>query len=534
MSPSIGVASPFSDTDKEQLQARGIPEARALEQLEIFRRGHRPVILEKPATTEDGIHILAADEKQKLRFLYEQAASEGRCMEFVPASGAASRMFQSLLVILQRKDKPSYALLVEEAKTNKHAGEFLIWFKGLEDFPFYNELRNESQKNGLSFEKCVTEKNYRPILETLFSNEGLDYASLPKALIPFHTSKGVAHTPLHEHLLDASELVKDKNGIVRVHFTVSAEHESRIHLLIERVRSKFLDQGCHLEITLSQQPKATDTLSVGSDQAPVRDNDNTLHFRPGGHGALLENLNHLQGDIVFIKNIDNVVPQRLRALVTENRKWLGGYLLHLQQRIFEYSVWLDSNPEVDSQSPRLKDILTFIETSLGIRWPKNPKSAVANSPVSQAQIRIMKEILHRPLRVCGMVKNQSEPGGGPFWVQYADGSVRLQIVESAQIDKSSKHQSALANAATHFNPVDIVCGLRDRNGKPFSLQQFVDRETYFITTKSNDGIEVKVLELPGLWNGSMAFWNTAFVEIPVEVFNPVKTVNDLLRPSHRG
>jgi Domain of unknown function (DUF4301) len=518
---------PFSEQDLRQLRDHGVGESRARAQLQIFRQGQKPIGIERPATLNDGIIRLKDSDKLALKQAYSEAAASGRLLQFIPASGAATRMFKGLTAILLREDAPTLPALIQEAEQGGDAKEFLDWFTNLERFPFRSQLEAALRREGLGLSDLIRTENYRPILQYFLTEPGLGYGSLPKALIQFHLYPEGPRTALEEQLAEAARLVTDAQGLGRLHFTVSPEHEEMILGLLETVKKNYAAKGQLFKISLSKQSHDTDVLCVDGDLNPYRNRDNTLVLRPGGHGALLNNLQNSAGDIVFIKNIDNIVPERLRTEILEHRQSLCGHLLTLQTQVFAYlRRLLHCRLEASMSLALVQEISAFVEVNLGISLP-NLKSL-------REQTEYLLKILHRPIRVCAMVKNQGEPGGGPFWVRHPDGSRRLQIVEDAQVDKNlPEHAQAMA-LATHFNPTDLVCGLRDYQGEMFQLQDFVDPDTYFITNKSKDGKPIHVLELPGLWNGSMAFWNTAFVEVPVETFNPVKSVNDLLRPSHQA
>ena len=508
-------------------------EDRALAQLEIFRKGRIPTRLERPATLNDGIVRLSAAEMESLPGIFAASAAQGRASEFIPASGAATRMFKGLIAVLNRADAPALPLLAKEAaQGNEDAKEFMAWFQGMERFPFRASLEEALRREGRDPAALIAAQDYRPILECLLTPRGLDYADLPKALIPFHLYPDGPRTALEEHLAEGAGLVGDARGVCRLHFTVSADHEKLILKLLEEVRGRYEAAGIRLDIGLSQQRRDTDTLAVDKDNAPVRNSDDTLTFRPGGHGALLGNLHHTGGDLVFIKNIDNLVPGRMRPQVLAQRRALGGYLVSLQERVHDYIRRM----QADGGSELTEEVAHFAEQRLGILLPEalRKQAAGGDKVAGREKAAFLLKTLDRPLRVCAMVRNQGEPGGGPFWVRYPDGSLRLQIVETAQVDTGSSQQRKILESASHFNPVELVCGLRNHRGELFKLQDFVDGEAFFITSKSKDGKTIKALELPGLWNGSMAFWNTVFVETPIETFNPVKTVNDLLRISHQG
>jgi uncharacterized protein DUF4301 len=535
--------SVFSDRDREQLRARGISEERALAGLRIFRAGQKHTHLERPCTLNDGIMRLSPAEMETLSAGFAEAAAKGRVMGFVPASGAATRMFKGLVAILNRADAPAFAALAKEASQGGDAKETADWFNGLRNFPFYPALCEAMVQSGLDPEALYAAKEYRPFLQALLGAQGiaqsLRYAERPKALIPFHRYPPGPRTSLEEHLEEAVGLVQDAQGICRLHLTVSPEHEHAIHATLEAARRKYEGTRIRFSIGLSQQKPSTDTLAADQDNAPLRNPDGSLAFRPGGHGALLENLFHTGGDIVFIKNIDNVVPDRLRPTVLAYRRALGGCLVRMQERVFAYLKRLRESPGAEGKEAAgfaalVDEAAHFAEQRLGSVPPEAMRAPATDAAALAAKAAFVIKTLDRPLRVCAMVRNQGEPGGGPFWVRAKDGGLRPQIVESAQVDLASSQQRKIMESATHFNPVDLVCGLRNGEGEQYKLQDFVDTEAYFITAKSKDGKTIKALELPGLWNGSMAFWNTLFVEVPVETFNPVKTVNDLLRPNHQG
>ena len=539
--------SVFSDRDREQLRAHGISEERALAGLRIFREGQKHTRLERPCTVNDGILRLSPAEMENLTAGFDEAAAKGRVTGFVPASGAATRLFKGLVATLNRADAPAFPALAKEASQGGDAKETVDWFNGLQNFPFYPALREAVAESGQDPEALYAAKEYRPFLQALIGSQGsgpgLRFAERPKALIPFHRYPQGPRTALEEHLEEAVGLVRDAKGLCRLHFTVSREHEHAIHATLDAARRRYeetrVESRVDFRIDLSHQKPSTDTLAADQDDAPLRNADGSLNIRPGGHGALLENLFHTGGDIVFIKNIDNVVPDRLRPAVLAYRRALGGCLVRMQERVFAYLKRLRDpsgaeNGDVAGYAALVAEAAHFAEQRLGSALPETLRAPAADAQALAAKAAFVIKALDRPLRVCAMVKNQGEPGGGPFWVRGKDGGLRPQIVESAQVDPGSSQQRKIMESATHFNPVDLVCGLRNGEGGQYKLQDFVDTEAYFITAKSKDGKTVKALELPGLWNGSMAYWNTIFVEVPVETFNPVKTVNDLLRPNHQG
>lgn len=491
-----------------------------LSQVDRLTRGFSFARLERPCTVGDGITDLDQAERERLSRIYAGAALAGRAMKFVPASGAASRMFKSLLAVQGR--------LAASAPLGQGPDweDALRFLKQLEEFAFYGPLSGVIARDGLEPSALVAEGKMAELLEYALTPKGLDLSNLPKGLIPFHLYPDRARTPFEEHLVEAALYVRDGDGRTRVHFTVSPEHKGAVADHLEKVRPFYAAGGTRFEITLSVQEPSTDTVAVGSDHAPFRDDRGRLVFRPGGHGALLGNLDALQGDILFIKNIDNVAPDRLGDETVVYKTALGGFLIDLQERIFAYLARLRAERADPSL---LGEVLEFLRGRLSVM----PPSDLGRRSPGQTRDFLL-DRLNRPLRVCGMVKNEGEPGGGPYWVRDADGGVSIQIVESSQVDMKDASQRAIWGSATHFNPVDLVCGVRDHEGKPFDLMKYVDPDSGFISVKSKDGRELRALELPGLWNGSMAHWNTAFVEVPSSTFSPVKTVFDLLRPEHQS
>jgi hypothetical protein len=487
----------FTEVDQHQILAQGATLEQVEEQIQHFVDNfpYLPVI--KAATVGDG--LIRVDEQALPGIVagFDQKAPALSLLKFVPASGAATRMFKSLFAGL-------------EGKTDKSVEEF---FNRLSDFAFYDAL------------KGVSGETNHHILSALLTEEGLDYGSLPKGLLLFHRYSEGPRTPVEEHLIEGAAYA-NSNGRVRIHFTVSPEHRSRFEDLIERVQPEYEAKlGVTFEITFSEQKKSTDTISVNPDNTPFRNADGSLLFRPAGHGALIENLNDIDADVVFIKNIDNVVPDALKEPTITYKKVLGAILLDIQQQIFRFQEILSDDMISEGYLAELDE---FLRTTLCILPPDGFDAWLQDEKVAYFQRK-----LDRPLRACGMVQNVGEPGGGPFWAKNADGSVSLQIVESAQIDLNNAEQKQIFDQATHFNPVDLVCALKNRDGEKYNLPAYRDPQTGFNTAKSKDGKELKAQELPGLWNGAMADWNTVFVEVPLITFNPVKTVNDLLRKEHQ-
>ncbi len=502
----------FTDRDMERIEAEGLTPARVMEQLELFKRGAFPVRLSRPCSVNDGIRALSDPEKGGCITRYEEAARNGRVMKFVPASGAASRMFQDWWGIFQH-DKGCIGEDVQR------------FAEGLKRFAFFDDLKAVLSGAGLDIEALLAGGSYHELLDYILTSKGLHYAALPKALLKFHAYPDGHRTALDEHLVEAALYARDGAGICRLHITVSEEHESLVNRHIAARRDDYEKRyGVRFAIGLSVQKPSTNTIAVGMDGRPFRDRTGALVFRPGGHGALLENLCDLDGDIVVVKNIDNVVPDRLKGPTVLHKKILGGCLLGLQQESFGYLEHLFQDPPDDHL---LRGAAMFCKEKLNTVFPRG-----YDSMTSAAKKDFLIEKLNRPIRVCGMVRNEGEPGGGPFWIDEKDGTRSLQIIEEAQIDHRSEDQKKTWRSSTFFNPVDIVCGIRDYRSRRFELRDFVDETSYIIAGKSQEGRDMKALELPGLWNGSMANWNTVFVEVPIETFNPVKTVYDLLREQH--
>jgi Domain of unknown function (DUF4301) len=512
----------------EQILQSGVRELDLLRQLHLFRFGMPFTRLDEACTVENGtiLRIIEADA-QRYTTLANSAIAEGRIVKFVPASGAATRMFKSLLAVEDAHSEILLALLRERAGNSSDYRFTLQFVENIRAFAFFASLKRVLARDGFDLEQLLERKEYSAILRYVLHEIGLNYANVPKGLIEFHVYQNNQHsqarTPIEEHLAEALDYTCDNGGNACVHFTVSPEHLENVQKHLD-VAKKGIVTDKHLHISLSEQKHSTNTIAVTPENEPFLTEDK-LHFRPAGHGALLENLNDMQADIVVIKNIDNVVPDRIKSATFESKRVLCGLLVEVQNEIFAYLHAMEHAP---LERPQLLTIGAFAEQRL--LWTAPDQIAA----VSDEHLQIMLfSALHRPLRICGMVKNSGEPGGGPFIVHHADGSRSLQIVESAQIDLADAEQKTIFDSSTHFNPVDLVCGVRDFRGNPFNLLEFRDDETGFISVKSNNGRELKALELPGLWNGSMAYWNTIFVEVSSETFHPVKTINDLLKPEHQ-
>ena len=508
----------FTEEDKVLLSEKGISTRQVATQIETFREGIPPVQLCKAAVIGDGIERLTPEQQQGLRRHY-RANSEGlKIVKFTPASGAASRMFKALFAFLKDFDPGKHSLDDYFFDGNNQA--IKTFYEGLEKFPFYKtilaRIEGKYQNRGELLHAFV---------EEMLSEGGLNYGFYPKGLLPFHKYGTHLATPLEEHLKEGASYARS-TGLAHLHFTISVQHQSMFEEEYNRVGNRISGQtGCTFEVSYSYQKGATDTLAVTPDNRPFRDREGRMLFRPGGHGALLENLNEQDADLLFIKNIDNVVPERSLEEITAWKEVLGGYLLRVQDEAYRFSRMLEEGTPDQGQ---LKRVRQFLEESLNVRMPE---AYVGYS--LEEKLSVIKDKLLRPIRICGMVRNEGDPGGGPFWIRDAKGNESLQIVESAQVDMDSREQREIFEQATHFNPVDLVCGVRDACGKKFNLMNFRDPKQGFITDKTYEGRPLKALELPGLWNGGMAYWNTVFVEVPITTFNPVKTVNDLLKTAHQ-
>ena len=504
----------LSQEDLKQIAQKGITEEQVIAQLDDFKKGFPFLRLEAPAGL--GAGVIAFDEKQREEYidLWKGYKAEGhQIVKFVPASGAASRMFKNM-----------FAFLAAEYTTPQTDFE-KTYFDNIKKFAFYEALNEMCKKNeGKDIDELIAAGEYKLIVANMLEEKGLNYGQLPKGLLLFHKYADGARKPMEEHLVEAA-LYAASNGEAHIHFTVSHEH---MHLFEKEVKEKvgkYIDKfGIDYKVTFSEQKPSTDTIAANPDNTPFRNEDGSLLFRPGGHGALIENLNEIDADVVFIKNIDNVVPDRLKTDTVTYKQLLAGVLISLQKRAFDYLHLLDTGNYTHEQ---LEEIIRFLQRDLCCR-----KADIKELEDADLVIYLHKK-LNRPMRVCGVVKNVGEPGGGPFLTYNQDGTVSLQILESSQIDKNNAEYMKMFTEGTFFNPVDLVCAIKDYKGRRFKLPDYVDKSTGFISSKSKNGKELKALELPGLWNGAMSDWNTVFVEVPLSTFNPVKTVNDLLRDQHQ-
>jgi len=505
----------FTDNDKHQIHQRGSELQTVLSQIDNFKKGFPFLPIEAAAAVGKGIIRLNSEDLKKRGDLYDKKVASGtRPLKFVPASGAASRMFKALFEALEALETKKETEVLKNKDVEQYTSE-------LDKFAFANDLKVAIKEGGEAY-TLKTQLSY------LLNDEGLNYGSLPKGLLKFHSYKEGARTPFEEHLVEGAKYAKNNKNKAKLHFTVSPEHQPVFESLLAKVQKKYEEQlDVEFEVSFSQQKPSTDTIAVDLNNEPFRNPDGSLLFRPGGHGALIENLNDLNADIIFIKNIDNVVPDHLKQATIDYKKGLAGVLLKHQEKLFYYQKELNEKHPVALDSGFLAEAANFLENTL------NTKPAENQYYTEKDELcHYLIEKYNRPLRVCGMVKNEGEPGGGPFWATNSDGTVSLQVVESSQIDQQSVQQQKIVQHATHFNPVDLVCAVKNYRGEKYDLTKFTDPATGFISTKSKDGKELKAQELPGLWNGAMSNWNTLFVEVPIETFNPVKTVNDLLREQH--
>lgn len=511
----------FTPHDVRQFEARGLTPETIARQLRNLKLGKAYVQLHRPATIGDGINKLTEVEQADAAHFFDQNVSSHKVVKFVPASGAATRMFKFLHAFLQDFSPENETL---NAYINKHKAKDLKTFLvGMDKLPFFKKTDKYLRLTHPGFEKKTPDQKNFLFIKTLLQEPAFAYSQQPKGLIPFHRYKNKLETPLAAHLHEAFGYTH-LYGSAAVHFTVSENHLEGFKKLLNKLHPKIeAKYGKPLQVDFSFQHKHTDTVTVDLKNNPIKESDGRWVFRPGGHGALIQNLNELDVDLVFIKNIDNIVRKKERETHIRLKKVLGGWALQLQSEMFNLLK------DFEAGKPCIDQAEVILKEKLSVVFPEN----YANFSASDKE-KFCIDKLNRPLRICGMVRNEGEPGGGPFWVANNDGQLSLQIVESAQVNKENAAQLNLLQTATHFNPVDLVCAITDYKGKPFDLQDFVDERAFFIADKNHKGLPVKALELPGLWNGAMALWNTVFVEVPIETFNPVKTVNDLLKPAHLG
>ena len=497
--------------DLIQLEGLGLSVDRVQAQIDNFKQGFPKAHLDAPATPANGgIQVLNDKEIARYEKSYRTLGKGLRILKFVPASGAATRMFKDLYAF----SSTYFGVAGNFAKEFPEVQQFL---ENIHTFAFFNDLKACMMASDLDIEEYLQRGDYSTVINFLLKEQYLGYGSLPKALLKFHRYGEVQRTPLEEHIVEGALYARSSDGTVNLHFTLSPEHRTAFRRKIAEVKHYYESTfGITLKITFSEQKHYTDIIAVDEQNQPIRDEEGRLVFRPGGHGALIENLNEQHADLIFVKNIDNVVPDWMKHTTVIYKQVLAGMLLELRQKTFDALRTLDSHPDEKT----LRRIARFAKEELNIMVPDGCDTKTLHS------------LLNRPMRICGMVKNLGEPGGGPFYTIDSKGSRSLQIVESAQVNHRDPQQEAIFQASTHFNPVDLVCCTRNYRGRYFDLRQYVDPMTGFISKKTKGALTLKSQELPGLWNGAMADWITLFVEVPVATFNPVKTVNDLLRKEH--
>jgi hypothetical protein len=510
----------LTEKDLLQINNKGINHETVLDQIKNFKKGFPFMDIKKAATIGNG--MLKLDESSNFDELFEKNLNNFKIMKFVPASGAASRMFKDLFDFIDHFSGSETSIRAYFSTSEKPLRKF---FDNINKFAFYNEL-NQKVKETVNKEipEAIQKLEYKAILQQLLNEKAMNYGNLPKGLLKFHKYENYSRTPAEEHIVEAANY-STSNGKAYIHFTVSPEHKSaftdHINNVLPDYEKKF---NIDFDVTYSIQKPSTDTIAVDIDNNPFRNSDGSLIFRPGGHGALIENLNDINADIIFVKNIDNVVPDKLKPETIAYKKIIGGVLIYFKEKIFNYLEKI----EAEINNNIISEIEEFITKEICIIFPK----AYYNLSLSEKG-EYLKNKLNRPIRVCGMVKNEGEPGGGPFWAENPDDSVSLHVVEMSQIDSKDVDKMEIVINATHFNPVDLVCFVTDYKGNKFDLKQYIDFQTGFISIKSKDGKDLKAQELPGLWNGAMSDWNTIFVEVPIITFNHVKEVNDLLRENHQ-
>ena len=507
----------LSKKDLAQLSKKGITEIELENQLENFQKGFPYMNLAGAATVGDGIVKLSEVDAEEYAAYFEENSKELSMIKFVPASGAASRMFKDLIDIETKYDA---------SESKKGFSKIVKSLEKIEKFAFYKELESALAKDNLDINTLISEKKFSTIASYILKTPGLGYQSKPKAMLLFHKYKEGSRTAFEEHLVEGAKYAKMLDNTVHLHFTISPEHRELFENKIKEVVPTFEEVlGVKYDIKFSEQMGKTDMVALDKNGELVRNADGTILFRPGGHGALIENLNALEADLIFIKNIDNVTTDALRGTTYLYKKALAGYLLYIQNKVFEYLRALES---LSVNEMVLSEIEGFAAKMLNVRF-----SMTHFSRSTRERINYVVRKLNRPIRVCGMVRNEGEPGGGPYWVRNEFGHKNLQIIEASQIDFENPFQVEMVQKSSHFNPVDIVCGVKTYKRNKFNLKNYVDKKTGFISQKKQNGIDMTIQELPGLWNGSMSDWNTIFIEVPIETFTPVKTLDDLLRREHQ-
>lgn len=511
----------LTEKDYTQVKKRGISTGKLQEQLNIFKEGNTKINLKKPAILNDGIVQLPDESVKEYADYFDSKKDNFKLTKFIPASGAATRMFKFLneFIVNYNPEKET----VKEYITKNNDTALATFLDNHDKFPFSKAIIDTLKQNP-DYKKWDKSNFAHHFIKTMLQDEKFDYANKPKGILPFHEYKSCTATPVREHFKESVAYAASQNK-TNVHFTISEEHLDGFNEAFNEAKTSIEEKsGTTIDTSISYQHKKTDTIAVDMNNVPFRDNTGNILFRPGGHGALIENLNNLDTDIVFIKNIDNVSHIE-QPTITLYKKALGGILIKLQKKVYAHLEEIEKGTITEEQ---LDEMLCFAKNKLLQHIPESVRSFSKDE-----KIEYTKQLFNRPIRVCGMVKNEGEPGGGPFWVEDKNGKVSLQIVESSQIDMKDEAQKEIFSQSTHFNPVDLVCGLKNYKGEPFDLNEYIDNTTGFIVTKNRFGTDVKSYELPGLWNGAMAGWITVFAEVPLLTFNPVKNVNDLLKPAHQ-
>lgn len=516
----------FSNKDRKYFKSNDISLQTVKEQLLNYKNNFPKAKLEKAATIGDGILKVDSDTVNKYIEEYNFKMNDYSIHKMIPASGAASRMFQQLYEFKETYNGSQEDFL--KLNTNQEPGSMYYFFHNLHLLPFYKELRDNLMLRGYYIEQLLEKCEYNFIIDEIISEDGLKYGDMPKGLIKFHSHLEAAVTPMEEHLVEAAHYCKNRKGNAYLNYTVSEDHLKTFKRYLKENRKKYENKyDTKFKVSFSVQKKSTDSIAIDLHNNVIRDEKGLPLLRQSGHGALIENLNDIKANIVYIKNIDNVLPDRLKPETYRYKKFIGGLLISLKEQTNEYLKTLSRNRNLPKE--KLEKILTFCTEKLSIKHPES---------IDKLSIQELEEYLfntlNRPMRVCGMVINLGEPGGGPFWIKNKEGKHTLQIVEKAQIDTKNKKQKNILDNSTHFNPVDIVCSITDYKNKKFNLLEFVDKTTGFITEKNHNGKKIKGQELPGLWNGAMANWITVFVEVPIETFSPVKTIQDLFKIEHRN
>ena len=514
----------FSEQDIIQIKNKGITEKQVEGQVSRIKNGMSYSNLIAAANIGTGIESYSAEETRDFIAGFEAKKNDLNIVKFVPASGAATRMFKFLFQFLKKYDPNRESIETYIENTNDTLIHTFV--TGIRQFPFYNEVLGQIKSVKANVESLSTGELCLEFVKAMLDESGLNYSFFPKGLLPFHTYETGVVTAFEEHLME-STLYASSNNKANLHFTVSEKHHKYFNTELDKIRSALEEKtNTSFNVSFSYQKEETETLALTTTNEIYRNDDGSILFRPAGHGALLENLNDLDSDILFIKNIDNIVVFKKNKEVSEYKKMLAGVLVEVQERAFKFLEELDQDEVSEAD---LLAIAMYVSKKMNVSLVDD-----FDDFASEEKKNYLKSKLNRPIRVCGMVKNEGEPGGGPFWVKDYNGEVSLQIVEFAQIDIANEAQAKIVENATHFNPTDLVCGVKDYKGEKFDLLDFVDPEAAFITMKTQNGTDIQALELPGLWNGSMADWVTIFVEVPLHTFSPVKTVNDLLKSEHQG